>query len=62
MGMKKIYLQAFLAGLTFLIISLILERSWSVDTLLDKGGIALVFALIYGLVLWIRQRYKAKDS
>ncbi|WP_445381492.1 hypothetical protein [Robiginitalea sp. IMCC43444] len=56
--MKKIYLQAFLAGLTFLIISLILERNLSTDTLTEKGIMAAVFALIYALVLWARQRYK----
>ena len=56
--MKKIYLQAFLAGLTFLIISLILERSVSADTLVEKGIVAAVFAVIYALVLWVRQHYK----
>ncbi|WP_445384316.1 hypothetical protein ACT6NV_10030 [Robiginitalea sp. IMCC44478] len=58
MELKKIGLQAFLAGLTFLIISLILERNMSADTLAEKGIIAAVFAVIYALVLWVRQRYK----
>jgi ABC-type Fe3+-siderophore transport system permease subunit len=58
MELKKIGLQAFLAGLTFLIISLILERSVSADTLAEKGIMAAVFAVIYALVLWVRQRYK----
>jgi hypothetical protein len=60
---KKIGIQASVAALIYILISLVLERDLTSDILVRELRDGLIFGLAYGLILWIWKRFKGrKDS
>ena len=57
---KRIVSQALVGGLLYWGISLILEQSVASEVLKQEGGEALIFALVYGVGLWVYHRYIKK--
>ena len=56
MKLQQNLIQALLGGLMFFIFKLILEGNTSAETLEREGYSALVFALVYGIYLVVRER------
>jgi hypothetical protein len=59
---KRIIIQALTGGVMFLIFKLILERSTSVETLMNQGLYALAFTVFYAVYLVIRNRFSKKSE
>ncbi|WP_372976073.1 hypothetical protein [Muriicola sp.] len=62
MERKKFIAQVVIAGVLYVLISLILEKEITAEVLkreLRDGG---VFALVYGLLLWLWNRFKARKD
>jgi hypothetical protein len=57
MSTKRILVQAVAGGLLFWVFKLILEKSLAQETLIREGQYALVFAVIYGVYLALRNRF-----
>jgi hypothetical protein len=57
MSTKRIIIQAVAGGLLFWVFKLILEKSLAEETLVREGQYALVFAVIYGAYLALRNRF-----
>jgi len=62
MERKKFIVQVGMAILLYMVISLILEKDMSTDTVLKELKDGLIFGLVYGVFLWIWNRYKKKDD
>jgi hypothetical protein len=62
MTRNKILSQAIMGGLIYFVISLILERSTAREALLTEGTEALIFAVVYGLGLWVYHRFIKKGG
>ena len=60
MNRNKILSQAIIGGIIYFVISVILERSTSSEVLMTEGTEALIFAVVYGLGLWIYHRFIKK--
>ena len=56
MKLQQNLIQALLGGLMFFIFKLILEGNTSAETLEREGCSALVFVLVYGIYLVVRER------
>jgi len=57
MSTKRIIIQAVAGGLLFWGFKLLLEQSLASETLIREGQYALVFAVIYGVYLALRERF-----
>jgi NhaP-type Na+/H+ or K+/H+ antiporter len=57
MDRKKLIVQVSIAMVLFVVISLVLEGSFTLDVLREKIIRGLIFGLIYGVFLWIRARW-----
>lgn len=62
MDIKRIVIQAAVAALLFTVISVILENDFSQEVWLEKGTNGLIFAVLYGLFLTIRDRFFKKKE
>jgi len=62
MTRNKILSQAIMGGVIYFVISLILERSTSREVMLTEGTEALIFAVVYGMGLWIYHRFIKKGE
>lgn len=62
MNRKKILSQALMGGIIYFVISLILERSTASDVLITEGTEALIFAVVYGIGLWVYHRFIKKGG
>ena len=62
MNSKRIISQALIGGLLYWGISLILERSMALEALKGQGVEALIFAVVYGIGLWVYHRYFKKEG
>lgn len=62
MSNQRILTQAFIGGILYLLISLILENSLSSETFISEGGEALIFTVIYGIGLWVYHRFIKKKN
>lgn len=60
MSTQRIIAQALAGGLLFWVFKLILEKSLAQETLIREGQYALVFAVIYGAYLFLRNRFDKK--
>ena len=60
MTRKRLLSQAIAGGIIYFVISLILERSTAREVLITEGTEALIFAVVYGLGLWIYHRFIKK--
>ena len=57
MSTKRIIIQAVAGGLLFWGFKLLLEQSLASETLIREGQYALVFGVIYGVYLALRERF-----
>lgn len=60
MTRNKLLSQALIGGVIYFVISLILARSTDSEVLISEGTEALIFAVVYGLGLWIYHRFIKK--
>lgn len=60
MGIKKIAIQALVGAVLFTIISVILEGSYGDAVWMEKGLRGLLFGVVYGLFLVIKQQFIRK--
>jgi len=51
-----------MGGIIYFVISLILERSTASEVLITEGTEALIFAVVYGIGLWIYHRFIKKGG
>ena len=59
MERKKFIAQIIAAFLLYVIISLILEKDYSKDIILREMTEGVVFALVYGVVIWLSARWRS---
>lgn len=62
MNQKRIIAQVIAAILLYTVISLILEKEYTQSVILRELGEGLIFGIIYGLFIWIREKWKNKRS
>ena len=62
MTAQRIITQAIIGGVLYWGISLILERSTAPEVLAQEGTEALIFAIVYGIGLWLYHRYFKKKE
>lgn len=62
MSTQRIIAQAVAGALLFFGFKLLLERSLASETLIREGQYALVFGAIYGLYLFLRNRFDKKPG
>lgn len=62
MEKKRIITQVVAAILLYTIISLILEKDYTQPIVLRELGEGLIFGIIYGLFIWIREKWKNKKE
>ncbi|MBT8263987.1 MAG: hypothetical protein HKM92_10560 [Arenibacter sp.] len=62
MERKKFIVQVGIAILLYMVVSLILEKDMSVDTLVKELKDGLIFGLVYAVFLFVWNRYKKKDD
>ena len=58
MDIKKFTAQVIAGVLLFIIISVILEGVYTYDIWVEKTKWALIFGLVYGMFIWIREKNK----
>ncbi|MDG1572155.1 hypothetical protein OZ410_07490 [Robiginitalea sp. M366] len=62
MGTRRIVIQAGVAALMFFIIKLILERSTAPEVIQREGLTAILFGVLYGGYLVVRERWRRKKD
>ncbi len=62
MTRNKLLSQAIIGGIIYFVISLILERSTAKEVLITEGTEALIFAVVYGIGLWVYHRFIKKGE
>ncbi|WP_299531967.1 hypothetical protein [Ulvibacterium sp.] len=62
MDRKRIIAQVIAAILLYTVISLILEKEYTQSIILRELGEGLVFGVIYGLFIWIREKWRKKEG
>jgi hypothetical protein len=62
MERKKFLVQVGIAVLVYMVISLILEKDMSTDTLVRELKDGLIFGLAYAVFLFVWNRYKKKND
>jgi len=58
MDIKRLASQMVAAFLLFTIISVILEKEYTKETIFNKAVNGLIFGLVYGVFLWVREKFK----
>lgn len=58
MDIKRWVAQIVAAVVLFTLISVILEKEYTKDIIINKVGNGLIFGLIYGVFLWAREKFK----
>jgi NhaP-type Na+/H+ or K+/H+ antiporter len=59
---RKFILQALAAVVLYVVISLILEKEYTNDIILSEVLEGLVFGLLYGVFIWLREKWKNKKE
>jgi len=62
MDRKRIIAQVVAAIVLYTIISLILEKDYTQHVMVRELGEGVVLGVLYGLFLWIRERWKNKKT
>ena len=62
MNTKKLLVQVLVAMVLFVIISVILEKQYTMDVVLDKSQKAVIFGIIYGIIIWAGQKFRNKKE
>lgn len=58
MDAKKLAIQVVVAMIFFIIISLILEGTYTLEVIIEKSKTALLFGLAYAIFIWVRAKIK----
>jgi len=62
MNTKRLIVQVIAAILLYVIISLILEKEYSNDIIIREVLEGMVFGLLYGVFIWLREKFKSKKE
>ncbi|MEZ2415132.1 hypothetical protein ACA086_09210 [Muriicola sp. E247] len=62
MKLRKYAIQIFVAMVLYIIVSLILEKDYSRDILIREAGEGFIFGILYGLYLFLRNRFRKKEE
>jgi len=62
MSTKRLLLQVLAAVLLYVVISLILEKEYSNPIIIREIAEGLVFGVLYGIFIWIREKWKNKSE
>ena len=58
MDKKKLISQIIAAIVLYTVISVILEKDYSLETWISEGKDALIFGAIFGVLMWLRERFR----
>ena len=61
MDWKRLSSQIIAAIVLYTVISVILEKDYSVETWLNEGKEALIFGAIFGVLMWLRMRFWKRE-
>ena len=61
MDKKKLISQVIAAIVLYTVISVILEKDYSTETWLNEGKEALIFGAIFGVLMWLRERFRKSE-
>lgn len=61
MDWKKLLSQVIAAILLYTLISVILEKEYSMATWINEGKEALIFGVIFGVLMWLRARFRKPE-
>ena len=61
MDKKKLISQVISAIVLYTVISVILEKDYSTETWLNEGKEALIFGAIFGVLMWLRERFRKSE-
>ncbi len=61
MDWKRLSSQVIAAILLYTLISVILEKDYSMETWLNEGKEALIFGVIFGILMWLRMRFRKRE-
>ena len=61
MNTKRLIVQVIAAILLYVIISLILEKEYTNAIILREVIEGLVFGVLYGLFIWLREKWKNRE-
>ncbi|MEY8021512.1 hypothetical protein AB8P51_11820 [Muriicola sp. SD30] len=62
MNIKKYIIPIIVAMVLYIIVSLILEKDYSRDILIREAGEGFIFGILYGLYLFLRNRFRKKEE
>lgn len=62
MDFKKLISQVVAAILLFTLMSVILEKEYTQEIILEKLQTGVIFGILYGIFIWARQRFKNKKN
>ncbi len=62
MDIKKLISQVVAAILLFTIISVILEKEYTQEVILEKLQTGVIFGILYGVFVWAREKFKNKKD
>lgn len=62
MDKKRFIIQVLAAVLLYVIISLILEKEYSNQIIVREISESLVFGVLYGAFIWLREKWKSKNK
>jgi prolipoprotein diacylglyceryltransferase len=61
MNPQKLLVQVIVGMILFTVIAVILEGNYSQEIWLEKGKMALLFGLAYGIFLIVKERFRKKN-
>jgi len=61
MDKKKFISQVLAAIVLYTVISVVLEKDYGMDSWLTQGKEALIFGVIFGVLMWLRERFRKKE-
>lgn len=61
MDKKKLASQIIAAVVLYTVISVILEKDYSMATWINEGKEALIFGVIFGVLMWLRARFRKPE-
>ena len=61
MDWKRLISQIIAAIVLYTVISVVLEKDYSTETWLNEGKEALIFGAIFGVLMWLRMRFRKSE-
>lgn len=61
MDKKKLASQIIAAVVLYTVISVVLEKDYSMETWMTQGKEALIFGVIFGILMWLRARFRKPE-